>query len=77
VESGPEGASRESRAEERSGPLAFFWADLALAFLGVERWDFSSSASSASRSAFLRAASARLAAVSSLEGEGVSGLADS
>lgn len=48
-------------------PLVFFWADLA--FLGADLPGvfFSSSASSASLSAFLRAASAFLAASSSLD----------
>lgn len=48
-------------------PLDFFWADLAFAPLGVARWDFSSSARTASRSAFLRAASTRLASALSLD----------
>ncbi len=56
----------ESSAERSRVPFDFLGAVLALAFLGLEAWDFSSSARSASRSAFLRAASAFFSASASL-----------
>lgn len=58
----PDGASSWDRS---SVPRDFFWAVLALP-LALEGWEASSAASRASRSAFLRAASARLASASSL-----------
>ena len=56
-----------SSSWERSSPLVFLVAVLALAPLGVARAFFSSSASRASFSAFLRAASAFFASASSLQ----------
>jgi hypothetical protein len=58
----------DSSSLERSNvPRVFLVAVLALAFLAVGLWDCSSAAKTASRSAFLRCASARLASASSLE----------
>lgn len=66
--------SDEGSNWERSRvPLVFLGAVFALAFLGVERCDFSSSARRASRSDFLRAASAFLSASASLERKGGEG----
>lgn len=52
---------------ERSRPRDFLTADLAFAFLGDERSDFSSSARRASFSAFLRACSCFFCSASSLD----------
>jgi len=60
-----ESESNWASRDARSGPRGFLAADLE-ADLGVVRWDFSSSARRASRSAFLLAASAFLFAASSL-----------
>ena len=63
LEDGPLASSSWPRSRV---PRDFFWADLALAFLGVERWADSSSARREAFSAFLAAAAARLASASSL-----------
>lgn len=59
--------SEGSSCERSRVPFVFLVAVLAFAALGVERCDFSSSARRASRSAFLRAASAFLSASASLD----------
>lgn len=64
VEAGVEDEGESSW--ERSRPRVFFWAVLALAFLGVERWVASSAARRACVSAFLRARSSFFWAASSL-----------
>lgn len=60
----------ESSWARSSVPLDFLGAVLALAPLGVERWDFSSAANRASRSAFFWAAAAFFSASASLVGRG-------
>lgn len=65
-----EGVVRSLSSCERSRPRDFFCAVLAPAPLALEGWEASSSASRASRSAFLRAASAFLASADSLFKQG-------
>lgn len=59
-------SSSWDRSRPRDGAAVFLPADLAPAPLGFDGWEASSSRSWASRSAFLRAASAFLASASSL-----------